>query len=68
MLQGENVWQILQSGGAVYVAGSAMKMPSDVMSAFEQVIAKEAGWPIKTASQYVKELEQKGRYTVEAWS
>lgn len=45
-----------------------MKMPSDVMSAFEQVIAKEAGWPIKTASQYVKELEQKGRYTVEAWS
>ncbi|CAM6079491.1 unnamed protein product [Sphagnum tenellum] len=60
--------QILQSGGAVYVAGSATKMPSDVMSAFERVIAKEAGWPIKTASQYVKELEQKGRYTVEAWS
>ncbi|CAM6037539.1 unnamed protein product [Sphagnum compactum] len=66
--QGENVWQMLQSGGAVFVAGSATKMPSDVMSAFERAIAKETGWPNKTASQYVKELEQKGRYTVEAWS
>jgi sulfite reductase alpha subunit-like flavoprotein len=59
---------MLQSGAAIYVAGSANKMPADVLSAFESVIAKETGWPQESASKYLRDLERQGRYVVEAWS
>jgi sulfite reductase alpha subunit-like flavoprotein len=59
---------MIQAGAAIYVAGSANKMPADVMLAFEDVIAKESGWPKETASRYLKDLERHGRYVVEAWS
>lgn len=67
-VQGNKVLQMLQSGAAIYVAGSANKMPADVLSAFEDVIAKETGWPQESVSRYMRDLERKGRYVVEAWS
>ncbi|KAG0598147.1 hypothetical protein M758_12G050000 [Ceratodon purpureus] len=66
--QGKKVLQMMQSGAAIYVAGSADKMPADVLSAFESVIAKETGWPQDSVSKYLRDLERKGRYVVEAWS
>lgn len=66
--QGKKVLQMMQSGAAIYVAGSANKMPADVLSAFESVIAKETGWPQDSVSKYLRDLERKGRYVVEAWS
>lgn len=60
--------QFIQSGAVIYVAGSANKMPADVMAAFETVLAKETGWPQEKATKYLRDLERRGQYVVEAWS
>lgn len=54
-------------GAVVYVSGSANKMPQDVMAAFVDVIVT-AGLERGAAKQYLRNMEQCGRYRVEAWS
>jgi len=55
-------------GGVVYVSGSADKMPQDVMTAFEDAIVTAGKLEQAAAKQYLRELELRGRYCVEAWS
>lgn len=62
------VWSLLTEGGAVYIAGSSTKMPSDVLSAFEEIISKESGLPKESAVRWLRALEKAGKYHVEAWS
>ncbi|KAL5722167.1 multidrug-resistance type transporter [Ranunculus cassubicifolius] len=62
------VWNLLSSGAAVYIAGSASKMPADVMSAFEKIVAKEGGVSLDLAEKWLRDLEKAGKYNVEAWS
>lgn len=66
--EGIKVWNFLKSGAWVYVAGSATKMPADVMSTLEEVISREGGFSKESASRWLKQLEKIGRYHVEAWS
>lgn len=54
-------------GAYVYVSGSANKMPLDVMAAFEDAIVS-AGLERQAAKQYLRDMELRGRYCVEAWS
>lgn len=65
---GQKVWDLLCQGASVYVAGSSTKMPSDVMSTFEEIISKESGVPKEAAVRWLRALEKAGRYHVEAWS
>ncbi len=55
-------------GGMVYVSGSANKMPADVMAAFEDAIVEAGRLERQAAKQYLREMELRGRYCVEAWS
>uniref|UniRef100_A0A2P2Q384 NADPH-dependent diflavin oxidoreductase 1 n=1 Tax=Rhizophora mucronata TaxID=61149 RepID=A0A2P2Q384_RHIMU len=64
----QRIWELLSEGAAIYVAGSSTKMPSDVMSALEEIISKEAGVPREAATIWLRRLEKEGRYHVEAWS
>ncbi|XP_059645698.1 NADPH-dependent diflavin oxidoreductase 1 isoform X2 [Cornus florida] len=64
----KKVWGMLSDGAAVYVAGSSTKMPSDVLSAFEEIISKESGVPREAAVRWLRVLERAGKYHVEAWS
>lgn len=57
-------WQ----GAVVFVCGSAKRMPQEVASAFENVCMQEGGMSKADAAKYMKQLEMKGRYVVEAWS
>lgn len=66
--QSQRVWNLLVEGASIYVAGSSTKMPSDVMSALEEIISKEAGVLRETAVLQLRRLEKDGRYHVEAWS
>ncbi|XVE59777.1 hypothetical protein DITRI_Ditri05aG0074300 [Diplodiscus trichospermus] len=66
--QSQRIWNLLCEGGAVYVAGSSTKMPSDVMLAFEEIISKESGAPKESAARWLRSLEKAGKYHVEAWS
>lgn len=66
---GPTLWQLLeQQGASVYVSGSAQKMPSQVSSAFRDVVQEQSGCDAQEAARYVKQLELTGRYSVEAWS
>ncbi|KAK6152888.1 hypothetical protein DH2020_012527 [Rehmannia glutinosa] len=64
----EKIWSLLTQGASVYVAGSANKMPSDVLSAFEEIVSKESGVPKEAALRWIRTLEKAGKYHVEAWS
>ncbi|KAI4387657.1 hypothetical protein MLD38_000074 [Melastoma candidum] len=66
--RGHQVWSLMNSGAAVYVAGSSTKMPSDVWSALEDVVVKEGEVPKDSAVRWLRSLEKSGRYHVEAWS
>lgn len=66
--QSERVWDLILEGASIYVAGSSTKMPSDVMSALEEIISKEAGVSREAAVLQLRRLEKDGRYHVEAWS
>ncbi|KAL2896472.1 NADPH-dependent diflavin oxidoreductase 1 [Bienertia sinuspersici] len=65
---GQQIWDLLCKGASVYIAGSSTKMPSDVMSAFEEIISRESGVPKEAAVRWLRALEKAGRYHVEAWS
>ncbi|XP_047317578.1 NADPH-dependent diflavin oxidoreductase 1 [Impatiens glandulifera] len=64
----KRVWDLLSEGAAVYVAGSSTKMPSDVLTAFEEIISRESGVSREVASRWLRALEKAGKYHVEAWS
>ncbi|KAH6799268.1 Flavodoxin family protein [Perilla frutescens var. frutescens] len=66
--QSTKIWSLLSQGAAVYVAGSANKMPSDVLSAFEEIVSMETGVSREAASRWIQTLERAGKYHVEAWS
>ncbi|VFQ73348.1 unnamed protein product [Cuscuta campestris] len=44
--QSVKVWNLLAEGAAVYCAGSASKMPSDVLSALEEIVSEVTGRPL----------------------
>ncbi|KAF5457436.1 hypothetical protein F2P56_021537 [Juglans regia] len=62
------IWKLLSKGAAVYVAGSSTKMPSDVLSAFEDIVSTEGGLSKESAVRWLRALEKAGSYHVEAWS
>ncbi|XP_042975918.1 NADPH-dependent diflavin oxidoreductase 1 isoform X2 [Carya illinoinensis] len=64
----QTIWKLLSKGAAVYVAGSSTKMPSDVLSAFEDIVSMEGGLPKESAVRWLRALEKAGSYHVEAWS
>ncbi|EPS67176.1 hypothetical protein M569_07599, partial [Genlisea aurea] len=64
--QGGKIWRMLSEGGAgVYVAGSATKMPGDVLDAFEEIVSLEGG---EDGKRWMRTMEKAGKYHVEAWS
>ncbi|XP_057524500.1 NADPH-dependent diflavin oxidoreductase 1 isoform X1 [Amaranthus tricolor] len=62
------VWDLLSKGASVYVAGSSTKMPSDVLSTFEEIVSTESEVSKEAAVRWLRALEKAGRYHVEAWS
>ncbi len=66
---GAVLWPLLaEQGAVVYVSGSASKMPAGVAAAFADVAAAHGGMGREEAAAWVRQLELKGRYHVEAWS
>ena len=62
----ERVWQQLSGGCAVYIAGSATKMPGDVVAALEEIVAEKAGLDRAAAFRWLK--ERGVQVFIEAWS
>ena len=64
----QRIWNLLAEGAAVYIAGSSTKMPADVTSAFEEIIAKENEVSREDAVRWIRALERCGKFHIEAWS
>ncbi|CAK8540557.1 unnamed protein product [Lathyrus sativus] len=64
----ERVWNLLAEGAAVYIAGSSTNMPTDVTSAFEEIVSKENDVSKEDAVRLIRALERSGKYHIEAWS
>lgn len=62
------LWQLLDKQGAhVYVCGGT-KMGTDVLQAFGTVAKAVGNLDDKTAMEYIKSLQNQGRYVQELWS
>ncbi|CAL0329463.1 unnamed protein product [Lupinus luteus] len=66
--QSQRIWNLLAEGAAVYIAGSSTKMPTDVTSAFEEIVSKENEVSSDVAVRWIRALERSGKYHIEAWS
>ena len=63
------LWDLLQSGAWIFVAGSSKDMPREVKDAFIKDVITETGkFSHHEAEQFVKQLENLGRYQTETWS
>lgn len=59
--QGKAVFDWLQNGAHLYVCG-AVAMGKDVHRALQAVLAAHAGYSAEQAEEYLRELQQQGRY------
>ncbi|KAL1817924.1 hypothetical protein ACET3Z_020498 [Daucus carota] len=67
--QSARVWKLLHDDEAtIYVAGSSIKMPSDVFSAFVDIMCKEGNMAKEVATRLLEQMQEAGKYNVESWS
>ncbi|CAL9759323.1 unnamed protein product, partial [Musa acuminata subsp. burmannicoides] len=66
--ESKRIWSLLSSGAAIYIAGSSTKMPADVTSTLEEIIAVENGMSKESAARWLRLLEKAGKFFIEAWS
>eukprot|EP00850_Spirogloea_muscicola_P007959 SM000041S15518 [mRNA] locus=s41:519347:524236:- [translate_table: standard] len=65
---GQRVWELVLQGASIYIAGSAQKMPSDAKRALQRVAEHEGGLTPSESNAWLRQMEQTGRLSVEAWS
>lgn len=66
---GAALWALLSEGNAsVFVAGSAKRMPTDVMAAVQALAVAHGGLGEAEAARFVDGLVRARRYCVESWS
>lgn len=66
--QSERIWNLLAEGAAIYIAGSSTKMPADVSTVLEEIVSKESGLSMEESVRWLRALEKRGKYHIEAWS
>ena len=54
-------------GAIIYVAGSATKLAQSVLTAMEQLVSEAAPMSSTAAQKFVRQLEARRQYLVEAW-
>ncbi|XP_076452783.1 NADPH--cytochrome P450 reductase-like [Babylonia areolata] len=66
--QAEHTWNALQNNGHLYICGDARNMARDVLSTLEKIIMEKGQMDKQQAEQYIKKLQNKGRYSADVWS
>ncbi|KAM7413157.1 hypothetical protein PAMA_020506 [Pampus argenteus] len=65
----EKIWQQINSDNAhIYVCGDAKNMAKDVQTAFHEIAEELGGMTRTQATDYIKKLMTKGRYSQDVWS
>nr|KAG5690130.1 hypothetical protein BaRGS_003453 [Batillaria attramentaria] len=64
----DETWNVLENNGHVYICGDARNMARDVLSTLEQIIMEKGNMDKAKAEDYIKKLQNKGRYSADVWS
>ncbi|XP_052801447.1 NADPH--cytochrome P450 reductase-like [Mya arenaria] len=64
----EETWKLLEAGGHLYVCGDARNMARDVHDTLMNIIQECGGLDSSRAADYIKKLQNKGRYSCDVWS
>ncbi|KAL8560658.1 hypothetical protein ACOMHN_052674 [Nucella lapillus] len=64
----DETWNVLENSGHFYICGDARHMARDVLSALESIIMEKGNMDKSQAEQYIKKLQNKGRYSADVWS
>ena len=65
--EGKTVWQLLQNGGIVYIAGAAGAMPQDVVAAIGAVAREHGGLEEEQVEEWLLQLRAARRLQIECW-
>ncbi|XP_062329842.1 P450 (cytochrome) oxidoreductase b [Osmerus eperlanus] len=65
----EHLWKLIHTDNAhIYICGDARNMARDVQTAFYEMAEELGGMTRAQATDYVKKLMTKGRYSQDVWS
>uniref|UniRef100_A0A672HRS4 NADPH--cytochrome P450 reductase n=1 Tax=Salarias fasciatus TaxID=181472 RepID=A0A672HRS4_SALFA len=65
----ENIWKLVHSENAhIYICGDARNMAKDVQTALHEIAEELGGMTRTQATDYIKKLMTKGRYSQDVWS
>ena len=64
----KEIWDLIKAGGHLYVCGDAKSMAKDVNEIFVSAIKTYGGKTSEQATNFLKSLSNKGRYSVDVWS
>ncbi|XP_056905446.1 P450 (cytochrome) oxidoreductase b isoform X2 [Takifugu flavidus] len=65
----EHVWKLIHSENAhIYICGDARNMAKDVQLAFYEIAEEQGEMTRSQATDYIKKLMTKGRYSQDVWS
>ncbi|XP_075871091.1 P450 (cytochrome) oxidoreductase b isoform X1 [Nelusetta ayraudi] len=65
----EHIWKLINSENAhIYICGDARNMAKDVQTVFYEIGEELGGMTRTQATDYVKKLMTKGRYSQDVWS
>ena len=62
------VWKLLESGGHFYICGDAKNMAREVLAALEDILCTQGNMDATAAQEYIKRMQNKGRYSADVWS
>lgn len=65
---GQEIWNCLKQGAAIFVSGAAKRMPNDVRKALLDVIQTFGGLGENESEVLLQKMMKEKKYIVEAWS
>ncbi|ONI91102.1 reductase [Saccharothrix sp. ALI-22-I] len=66
--EGDEVWELLQRGGRVYVCGDGRRMAPAVREAFQDLYRKHTGGDDDQAAAWLAGLQESDRYVEDVWA
>ncbi|GFO34081.1 NADPH--cytochrome p450 reductase [Plakobranchus ocellatus] len=64
----EQIWNLLNDNGHIYICGDAKNMAKEVHNVLVNVLTSKGNMDEAGAEDYIKKLQSKGRYSADVWS
>lgn len=61
------VWEAVEKGGRILIAGNVKNMPKGVKEAIVDVVSTCGNMPLEDATRYVENMKKTAQYQTECW-